>query len=66
MSDRRSRAFIKEFGSYLLCSTTKRDEMHLTRMTGFNGSVKKSVGGQHLLVLITKTKIHHDIVYRRT
>lgn len=45
MSDRQSRAFIKEFGSYLLCNATKRDEMHLTRMTGFNGSVKKKLGG---------------------
>lgn len=59
-----SRIFIKEFSSYSLCNTTKRDEMHLTGMTGFNGSVKTS-WGQHLLVLVTKTKIHHDIVYRR-
>lgn len=61
----RSRIFIKELSSYSLCNATKRDEMHLTRMIGFNGSVKKKSWGQHLLVLVTKTKIHHNIVYRR-
>lgn len=40
----RSRIFIKELSSYSLCNATKRDEMYLTRMIGFNGSVKKKLG----------------------